>query len=104
MKLNKTITTDLQGNVMDPFYVEQNFWFVQWWKRLKWYCTLVKELQYYMDSCEEGLKKKTTIIWRWINSEDEFHLPYVWCESEFIERRDRAWSTICLTLSSRFDK
>ncbi len=23
-----------------------------------WYCTLVKELQYYMDSCEEVLKKR----------------------------------------------
>jgi hypothetical protein len=70
---------------MDLFYVEENFWFVEWWKCLMWYCTLVKELLYYMDSCEEVLKKRQhlndenerkvnmylsltkCLMWKWIN-------------------------------------
>ncbi len=71
---------------MDLFYVEENIWFVEWWKYLMWYCTLVKELQYYMDSCEEVLKKRQELdvdedeqkmnmsilltkclMWKWIN-------------------------------------
>jgi hypothetical protein len=54
----KVICIDLQSNVLDLFYEEENFWFVQWWKCLMWYYIEEKELQYSMDICREVLNKR----------------------------------------------
>jgi hypothetical protein len=44
---------------MDPFYEEENLWFVQWWKCLMlWYWEEEKELQYSMNSSREVLNKR----------------------------------------------
>jgi hypothetical protein len=100
----KVICIDLQYNVLDLFYEEENFWFVQQRKCLMWYDTKEKEWQYSMDNYEEVLNKRQ---WWSSNKDDVEHLPNVWCESEWRENEDRACSTICFSvwsLCKRLDK
>jgi hypothetical protein len=37
---------NIHDNEMDLFYVEEKFWYIEGWKCLMWYCTLVRVLQY----------------------------------------------------------